>query len=199
MKWKKWDGTGRKRDFIDADKDDIYYFREYTPREGFTYSETNNLIINFKMGSKPENKNRLHYRAQAIDTFSRELQIILSTISQNVWISWIPSSKTPTDPYYDDRLEKVVLSTCKILPYLHAVEILYTIRSREPLHYGAIRNPITLARTYSWRNVNLSDYNHLILVDDVLTQGTNFRAVSDTIKKQYPHMSIHGLIWAFAV
>lgn len=92
------------------------------------------------------NKNRIQYRAQAIGTFSEELLSILSTISQDVWVSWIPSSKTPTDPDYDDRLEKVVSSACKELPHLHTVEILYTKKSRKPLHYGAIRDHSNLAK-----------------------------------------------------
>lgn len=199
-KWRKWDGLGRFREWVNAKTDHIYYYREYTAGVGYSYGESNNLILNFKMGPNPQNQNRLYYRNLAIDNFVRELCLLLKNAVDDSWISWIPSSKSPEDPEYDNRLELTVESACRQFNKLQKIGTLYTRKSRPPLHTGGWRDPAQIIPTLEWYDqVDLSGSSNLILIDDLLTYGTTFNAVCSVIRDRYPQIVIAGVFWALTV
>ena len=199
-KWRKWDGLGRRREWVDAERDHIYYYREYTAGVGYSYGESNNLILNFKIGPNPTNHGRLYYRNLAIDTFVRELCLLLKSGVDNTWISWIPSSKSPEDPEYDNRLELTVERVCRQFTKLQKADVLYTRESRPPLHAGGWRDPDQIIPTLEWYDrVDLSGSSNIILIDDLLTHGTTFNAVCSVIRDRYPQIVIAGVFWALTV
>ena len=199
MSWKKLDIVAGHRKYVDFDKDEIYYFMEYTARKGYSHGTANNLISNLKMGPC-QSPSRLKYRERAISVFSSNLRCFLSKAKVDVGITWVPPSQAPDDPKYDDRIVRAVNTSCVGLQYLHPMDIIFTKKTRARLHFDEFeRDPIALAETYGWRDVDLNGVRVLIIVDDVLTQGTNFRAMADTIRGAYPNIHVVGMIWAITV
>jgi len=87
--------------------DQCRYWRVYTPKENYHFSETNRLIQNFKIS--PQEKHRLTHKKAAIDQIAYEfMQIIPDPVYQNFTFVPMPPSKPLNHPEYDDRLIQVL-------------------------------------------------------------------------------------------
>ncbi|MCB5288509.1 MAG: hypothetical protein LHW64_12025 [Candidatus Cloacimonetes bacterium] len=197
MSWYKWDGRGRIRQFLLPD-DCIYTSRIYTSGQlHHERNSTNNYVSNFKMGPNQENPRRLYFRDEAINIFVRELKEIIS-INATTAISWIPTSKNKLDVNYDNRFEIVLKKLLTFRKNLTQIEIFTAKSTREPFHHGAVRDPQILKQEWEWCDCDLTIHERLIVIDDVLTEGTNFRAFSDLVLAKFPNIKIYGVIWALA-
>lgn len=87
--------------------DQCRYWRTYTPKENYHFSETNRLIQNFKIS--PLEKHRLIHKEAAIRQIADELmQVIPDKVYQNFTFVPVPPSKPINHPEYDDRLIQVL-------------------------------------------------------------------------------------------
>lgn len=197
-RWTLWDGTGRTRWHLTQGQHQVYFYRQYISRAGFNRCETNQLITNLKK-SPSASRVELYYKNQAIQQFSQELCSLFSTINYNMKVTWIPSSKAPDDPEYDDRLIRVVQNTCSRNNYLEAAEVFTRSESSVPLHGGGERNPDKIAEEWEMNSRVLNGCNYICIVDDVLTTGASFRAAHDLIVAAHPGIFVFGAIWAFTI
>ena len=92
-----------------TDDDRCYFLGEYTARQGYSYSPTNNLILNFKKEMDRREKPEWRYKEQAIQRAASAFRRALGTdpLSSLVFVP-IPPSKTRNDPLYDDRVTRML-------------------------------------------------------------------------------------------
>ncbi len=192
------------RDFrhLRAD-DDCYYLGEYTVRQGFDFSMTNNLVINLKKEPKYRGTPAWKYKLRAIRTCA---EVFLGALSLD-WLSAatlvpIPPSRAMADPEYDDRILRILRALEGASPVSCDVRELITQHgSYEPSHSTTSRiGPAELRQLYRLAPEQLEPPTEQIaVVDDVLTTGAHFRAAKDLLQEQWPGVDVAGLFVARAV
>lgn len=176
--------------------DKCVYAREYKSQSGFKY-RTNQLIWNFKKSPLKKETPEWQYRTEAITVFTKEIEKLFKPNS-NATITAIPSSKPNTHPEYDNRFEDLFKELVKIRPNLNIecpVEIQNIIK---PAHHGGSRDPEDIKKNYKWKGFkNIPE--KIGILDDVLTTGAHFRAMSDFLKENGYNGQIIGIFWSRAV
>ena len=61
------DELTRREHFYITEEDECYYLGQYTPREGYTYSKTNDTILNFKKSMDRLHTSEWKYKERAIN------------------------------------------------------------------------------------------------------------------------------------
>ena len=98
--------------YLRAD-DDCYYLGEYTVRQGYEFSATNDLVINLKKGIEYKNGPAWKYKARAIRTCAAAFLAAVGSewLSTATLVPIPPSkatSKAKSDAEYDDRLLQIL-------------------------------------------------------------------------------------------
>lgn len=175
--------------------DEIYFIKEYTARQGFSYSPTNSLILNFKKSMARRGMPDWHYKDEAIRTAAGEFRLALHPEAlDSLTFVPIPPSKAKADPLHDDRLTRM-LNAIRPKPRLDIRELIVQTESTEAAHRQARRpRPEEIERLY---HVNESltkpAPNHIALVDDMLTTGAHFRAAQSILSNHFPQADFVGL------
>lgn len=182
--------------------DKCYHLREYTPGAGYTKSETNNLISNLKKKpSERQTKGGYGYKNKAIKQCADEFR----TSIPKEWLSGatlvpMPGSKAQGDPDYDDRIEQICQ---KIGHGLDVRNLIVQKESTKSAHEAGTGNRIPVEKLKELYEINESLINpkpvKIFIFDDVLTAGTHFRAISDTLTAIFPEVPISGFFVARCV
>lgn len=187
---------------IELDESDIcLYWCEYTARQGYDYSPTNQLILNLKKSVSLKAHEQYSYKIQAIKTCASYFQYMdWSPFS----IIPIPPSKKRTDPLYDDRLIRVLNSANELLPLKFRFDIKDIViqnESYEPSHHSSKRPSCQELKTrYQLEKININHFrNKIVIFDDVLTMGSHFKAVKSLLQDTYPDKKIYGLFIARSI
>ena len=177
-------------------EDQCAFFGEYAARQGYSHSDTNQIVTNLK--KKPHLKNTMQWphKLKAINTMSLSIAHNLTpdAISKFTFVP-IPSSKTKQNADYDDRIVQIVRG---INPKLDMRELLVTTTDREALHEGNKKRDLGEVE----RSINVDqslttpEPSHVVLIDDLLTTGCTFRVCSKIIRKIWPDMAIFGIFVA---
>lgn len=179
-------------------EDTCLFLYEYTSRQGYSFSATNGLISNLK--KKPTaSQNERYYKGKAITACATDLKNTLNP----KWLEMatiipIPPSKVPGHPDYDDRMEQVCRA---IQPGLDVRCLVKQTISLDADHLAADGQRKTiqdlvdvyqldedLIATKAVRNIGI--------VDDVLTNGTHFRATQQVLRERFPGVNITGIFVA---
>ena len=92
-----------------TDSDRCYYLGEYTARQGFAYSQTNQLILNFKKSLARRGLPEWRYKNQAIRQVAGAFKTAIHPrILEIFTFVPIPPSKMKSHPLYDDRLSQML-------------------------------------------------------------------------------------------
>lgn len=178
-----------------ADVDKCYFAREYVSGGGYSASEANQLILNFK---KPRDRSHLpeyKYKAQAIAQFAAELADFLP---RGATVAAMPTSKCRDDLDYDDRLIQTLTAVAARRADITCADLLTVKRSLNPAHSGGPRGPGTLLQNLLW--IGPTDPLPMImLVDDVIGSGGHFRACKQAVLEHWPQCQVMGAFWARAV
>ena len=177
--------------------DKCAYAREYKTQKGFKASKTNSFIFNLKKSPKKKETLEWHHRILAVKTFAKELSQLFKP-STTATITAVPSSKPKTHPEYDNRFEDVFTELLKVRPLLNIewpIEIENTMQSS---HLGGSRNPQDIKKNYIWKGLK-SSTKKIGILDDVLTTGAHFRAMSDFLRENGYKGEIVGIFWSRAV
>ena len=177
--------------------DKCVYAREYKARQGYKGGWTNQLILNFKKPPLTKETPEWKYRAEAVRIFAREIEKLFKPDS-TATITAIPSSKLKTHLEYDNRFEDMFKELLKTRPHLNIecpVEIQNTM---PPSHHGGSRSPEDMKKNYKWKGFKTTP-EKIGIVDDVLTTGGHFRAMSDFLKEKEYKGQIVGIFWSRAV
>ena len=182
------------------DEEDVCYFLgEYTAGVGYAYSATNSLISNFKKSMERRGRAGWSYKAEAIQQVATAFR---TALGENALIGTtfvpIPPSKAKNDPLYDDRMTQA-LRAMRPSPPLDVREIIVQQLSMEAAHVREDRRPppqeISDGYGLDQRLFNPSP-TCILIVDDVLTTGSHFRAAKMVLAKQFPATPIIGLFIA---
>ena len=178
--------------------DRCYFIGEYTARKGYGYSATNQLILNFKKPmDRKRNPHEWRHKERAIREAAEAFAAALGrdALDRLTFVP-VPPSKAKDHPLHDDRLVRM-LRLMRSTP-TDVRELVVQTESTEPAHAIDPRPaPRQLASLYRIDDT-LTELvpDSLAIVDDVLTTGAHFRAVSSVLGARFPNARVSGLFIA---
>ena len=186
-------------DHPELNEDDVCLFlREYRAGDGFK-GETNSLILNLKKKpSERRTKGGYHYKAGAISQIAQELRNALNP----KWLDHatlvpVPGSKAADHPDYDDRMEQICR---KIRDGADVRNLVIQNNSTDYSHTAAAGERIGVEELTNNYLINedavLPEPKLIGIVDDVLTVGRHFRAMSNVLTQRFPKAKITGIFVA---
>lgn len=195
------DDTLRAYHYQIEEHDECYFLHEYTANKGYSFSKTNSLISNLK--KKPSERNRAgyHHKMRCI----REASRMFSETLNPVWLDVatlvpIPGSKAVEDPDYDDRMELVCRGIRANLDVRPLVKQRHSTRAS---HQAGAGNRVLLEELlevlYVDEELAKPEPTYIGIFDDVLTNGTHFKAVKSVLTQRFPAARISGFFIARTV
>ena len=192
------DQLTRRQHFYLEESDVCAFIGEYTARTGFEYSETNELIYNFKKGMKRRNQPDWPYKLRAIQRVAATFEHILSEQALNDFTFVpIPPSRARDDPNYDDRMRQVLQLIRPEQP-IDMRELIVQTESTAAAHDSEDR-PGPQAIKYLYRideKMTSPDPVRLVVVDDMLTTGAHFKAAQSLLGERFSGVPVYGLFVA---
>lgn len=181
--------------YLDPD-DHCYYFGEYTAGAGHAFSATNQLILNLKKPVDRKGTAQWKYKGLAIEESARLLRAAIKADAA-VTLVPIPPSKAKGDPLYDDRLVQVVRAACEGRAYEYR-ELLIQKETIPASHLNKTRpSPDEIAANYAIDEDKAEPAPQtIIVVDDVLTTGSHFKAAQRVLLNRYPESKTVGIFIA---
>lgn len=179
-------------------EDRCFFLGEYTARTGYAFSETNNLILNFKKSPARRGLPEWRHKDAAICKVAEMFRDALpEDWLTTVTLVPIPPSKTKGDPLYDDRMLRML----QTLGHGLEVDIRELVLQCENM--GAAHNsddrpsPQDLVRSYGINEmVAEPPPTEVALFDDLLTTGAHFKAAQAMIENHYPGVPTVGIFIA---
>jgi hypothetical protein len=181
--------------------DSCYYARDYASGKNYTYSQANDLIHNFKKPVSTKGTPQWQYKLKAIETFAQELASWLKAIEFDFFVTAIPTSKHRNDPEYDPRFDLMLARLAVLCPRAKVVHPIIRTVSKVAAHLSGSNRPNVqeVYESLSWVNVLTTPPTILLLIDDVITAGTSFKACQQLITENAPNVNLHGVFWARTV
>ena len=191
------DATRSDHYYLDKEND-CYYMGEYTARKGYSYSKTNQLIINFKKPVKTQGTAQWEYKQRAIRTVGSLLVRFLGKLAGKITLVPVPPSKCKTDARYDGRLLESLNIAKQKIPELDFRELIIQTESTEAAHEATCRpKPEDLKNIYTVDTALMKDIRrNIIIVDDMLTTGCHYKAMVSTLEKHCREQNFLGLFIA---
>lgn len=177
---------------LDAD-DECYRAREYVAHGGYSASEANQLIFNFKKPIDRKGKPEWRYKVKAARQFAQE---IVEVVNDDVAIATIPTSKCPTDPAYDPRFDMLLEEISRLTSDLSITAPIVRETTIQPSHDGGDRNAARIQAGLQWQGFDDAAPDILVLIDDVITTGSSFKACKSMVRSHYDDTMVVGLFWA---
>lgn len=180
------------------DTDVCLFFYEYTSGQTWAFSQTNNLISNLKKKPSTSSQGELYYKGRAIARCAADFRGALNLeYLKTATIVPVPCSKTKDHPDYDNRMERVANL---ISPDLDVRNLVVQTESTVADHEAGEGARTTVERLIELYEIDesLADPapEALIILDDVLTAGKHFRAMSTVLGERFPGVPIYGLFVA---
>lgn len=177
--------------------DECYCLGEYTPRGNYTAGPVNNLIFNFKKPVDRKGLPQYRYKTNAIREVAGHISKVLrpETAQYSLFVP-IPPSKHKTDPLYDDRMTQALQAVPQRLNIRELVESTVSTKAHHEMAEGEPRpGPDALYKTLAINRALLTNLpsNKIVLVDDILTNGTHFKACKRLIQEHIPGCEVIGL------
>ncbi len=178
-----------------TENDKCLFLFEYTSGQTYEFSATNNLISNLK--KKPGSPGQ-YYKGQAISRCAAYLRATLNPdwLNQATLVP-VPPSKTPGDPLYDDRIERL----CRLIQPAMDVRLLVrqtqTLAAAHEVPVGERPTVEDLLAVYEIDEAKANPPPSVIgIIDDVLTAGTHYRAMQIRISERFPGVPAFGIFIA---
>ncbi|MDM1065799.1 hypothetical protein [Myroides odoratimimus] len=175
------------------DDDFCLYALEYCAEKGLGF---NSHIYNIK---KPINDPNVAWKNRSMQYFGNNINSVLGKenidkILENWSIVLVPPSKCRTDLLYDNRLDKII-ELAKLKGAV--VDLLYIEVNRNAAHNGGRRDVGYYESLFRINEKELSKLkNKVIIFDDVITSGAQYKAVKNTLLSINPELEIRGLFLA---
>lgn len=178
------------------EQDVCYYAGEYTAGEGHAYSETNQLILNFKKTMDKRGTPQWQYKERAIEQAAALFRAAIKPDARITFVP-IPPSKAKGDPMYDDRVLRLLQAMC-VGRHTDIRELVVQQQSLAPAHLATRRpTPEELAANYNLdERFTEPTPQTLFVVDDVLTTGSHYKAVKRLLEQRFPQVPVIGLFIA---
>lgn len=179
------------RPYIALD-DSCSYFLE-KESEGYSKSDANNIIYNFKKPINRKGMDDWKYKEKAICQLSDMLNHI--KFPKCILIP-APTSNPRNTANWDDRLDQCVDSITQ--QDVVVVKALDVATSQTPAHLGGSRNIESIKKATSLSDLaEYADYDTVVILDDVLTTGAHFKAWKEMILDDNPNIKkVYGVFFA---
>lgn len=191
--WKKIDGIEKQTISNFLADDECYYAHDFIRSTGYQGGPANDNVINFK---KAPNTLGQNYRTAAIYKFALDASSLIDCESGRTYtVTAIPSSKSKTDPLYDNRFEDFFIELAKLRP---CIDVQWPITNRAtvtPSHGGGTRSATILTSNYVFNGFTGAVPDFIFVFDDVLTSGAHFRAFKDFLIQSGYSGKVYGLFW----
>lgn len=178
-----------------ATTDDCYYVAEYEAGTGITsvYSRIKNL-------KWPEGHKNFGYKAGAIRATAQNFRDRFNVNSQafkNITFVPVPPSKAKNDEKYDDRMVQILEKMGENIQ-CDVRELVVQKASLEASHHSIIRpTPDELYQNYEIVEGLVDPHpTHIMIVDDVLTAGSHFKAMQRVLLERFPGVKTTGIFYA---
>ena len=195
--WKKIDESHAFLSHVGKD-DYCFYAREYKISEGYQGGETNSLVLNFKKKPAQKNTASWDYRVKAVRKFASEIKTIEFTKKHTIIA--IPESCKKGDLGYTNRFEDLFaeLNGNAHLEFDFPIQNENTVPSA---HSGkGSRDPNKIIQNYSFKGFKAGGSpENIIILDDVITTGSQYRAVCNLLRNNNCTGDIIGLFWAMSI
>ncbi len=181
--------------YLTAD-DTCYFFGEYSAREGYNHSSTNQIIFNIKKKPSTRNTPQWQYKVKDMRRIASAIAgAIRADALPNVAFVPIPPSKLRTHPEYDCRMTTIAKA---ISPQADVRELLETVRERPAAHESQQRlRPDELADYLKVQVALLQPRpTEIILIDDVITTGCGYVTCRKLLQDHLPGVPITGVFAA---
>ena len=178
--------------------DRCLFLGEYTARKGFSFSATNQVILNFKKSADRRGRPEWRYKERAIFDVA---QAFGAAINQqwfaNATLVPMPPSKAKTDPLYDDRVTRMLRAIPAARP-LDVRELIVQRQSMASAHDADVRpTPDDIVVGYQIDETLVTPIPNVIgLFDDVMTTGAHYVAARRVLANRFPGATIYGLFIA---
>lgn len=193
----KIDELTRSDHYYLDESDSCYFFGEYTARQGFSHSETNQLILNLKKGNDKKGTYAYRYKGIAIQQVANLITNNIGNLNDYTFVP-IPPSKCTSDTAYDDRITAILRLCQQRNGNMQFRELVSQRISMEASHSSAVRpTPAQIEANYHF-NPNLIQgiRNTIVIFDDVLTAGSHYKAMKNIITNYLPDVGVMGLFVA---
>ena len=177
--------------------DECYFLMNYPPYSRFGRTIENTLLMDFKLSN--EKCNTEYWRTkkiEAIDKIYKILEECLPKITtDNTLFVPMPTSKNKNDSSYDARLPNILHRYCDEI-FGDCRELILTKETTPSTHTSARKKPEEIFANLEL-NMLLCDgkAEDILLVDDVITTGSHFKACKTLLESQYPLANIKGLFF----
>jgi hypothetical protein len=184
-----------------SDDGHVFFWREYTARKDYTFSETNSRIKNFKItpAAKRANPQRSHHKERALNLLAGEVaSLIIPTVVQHAGtIVPIPPSKLPGDPGHDDRIMRLLQKACANQA-VDIRQILIHTQNAGADHEGTTRLSFTerLQLTSIDAGLLKPTPKWVVVFDDVITNGTHYKVAKQLLASAWPGVPVTGVFIA---
>lgn len=178
--------------------DRCLFLGEYTARKGYSFSATNQVVLNFKKSVERRGKPEWQHKERTI----REVGAAFSSALKAEWLAAatlvpIPPSKAKNDPLYDDRMIRML----RAIPAVRSLDIRELIiqpQSMTAAHDADVRpTPGMIANDYQIDEQQAQPTPSVIAIfDDVMTTGAHFVAAQQILAARFPQAVIFGFFIA---
>ena len=198
------DDSIRSEHFRLCKEHQCYFLGEYTSREGFGYSATNELIMNLKKEMDRKEMDEWQYKGRVIENLARAFSIAFSKFDPKEYLNIatlvpIPPSKAKNNPLYDDRMTKVLKSILSGSSELDIRELLCQPRTFRSTHLIESKRPTPDKVKSRYRideRLVTGSMSEIALFDDVITTSAHFVGAKRVLLKQFPNATIRGFFAA---
>ena len=198
MSFTKVDALLRPEHSALLENDECIFLREYRAGSGYE-GETNSLIWNLKKKpSERTTKGGYHYKWRAIKQVSAEFAKHLNPRwLKTATLVPIPCSKAIDHPDYDDRMERICRGIGADIDVRNLVTQTQSTEYSHATDEGQRLSVDELIKLYEIdENLTEPAPTNIGIVDDVLTVGRHFRAMSTVIIDRFPQARITGMFIA---
>ncbi len=178
--------------------DECYYWGEYYAGKGYNYSDTNNLVLNFKKSPLRKGFPEWKYKEEAIIKIAVVFREIFSEgVLDSFTIIPVPPSKDKSNSEYDDRMLQL-LRRIGDGRSSDIRELIEQTCSMQAAHHSEDRpHPGDLKSIYRINeNLLFPSPKCIVIFDDILTTGCHFKAMKDILLVQFPEIKIYGVFIA---
>ncbi|WP_130613360.1 phosphoribosyltransferase [Fluviispira sanaruensis] len=194
--------------YLDRD-DECFFFAEYFNKDGVIinqgYGAGDNLISNLKIKKSETKRLKYGHKAKAIKQCADLIVkcFTVDKLKECLFIP-IPPSKTKDDPEYDDRINQILISIQEEAKLINSdikfIDLLSTKLSREQTSSHSGKNLTPKEHIDNWvispLNEDLNKYEVIIIFDDVITTGSQFKAAKNIVQSLNTSAKIIGLFVA---
>ncbi|EAM1204904.1 hypothetical protein BUL74_01730 [Salmonella enterica subsp. enterica serovar 4,[5],12:i:-] len=188
----------REQHYYLEDGDLCYFFGEYTARQGAAYSETNQLIMNLKKGNERRGLQDYRYKGIATERVARMITSTIGNLDEYTFVP-VPPSKCQSDAAYDDRMTAILRIAQTLNPVMDYRELVLQNVSTVASHASAANRPSPDEIMANYRldeNLRAGCRDNIVILDDVLTAGSHFKAMKRFLLQFFPEANMLGLFVA---